>query len=134
MELVRPGNPKTAGERLPAIIPADCIGMSCPNFRGVPCTDSKMEWMRAGRPGSDQDKSVPPLRGNTTYIIYGQMCLSGSLPQLIAQRVEVLKPEEVDPLIFVRLTSTYGTMPVDIIRPSVADPAEAYTHPEQAAV
>lgn len=102
-------------ERLPAFIPTECAGESCPNFSGEKCADTEMEWMTAGGPIEKRDTSKPPLRDEATYIIYGQRCLAGATPELVAQRVEVFKPEEVSTMMLIAVTRRYGDMPVQII-------------------
>lgn len=98
MGLFNRKNNAPAGEHLPAFIPTECIGEACPNFGGENCTNPEMEWMTAGGPTEKRDISKPPLKDEATYIIYGQRCLAGAAPELVAQRVEVLKPEDVNML------------------------------------
>ena len=103
------------GERLPAFISTECMGENCPNFNSKDCTDAEMEWMTAGGPTKKRNKSKPPLKDEATYIIYGQRCLSGTAPELVAQRVEVYKPEEVNTMQLIAQTGMYGDMPVQIL-------------------
>jgi hypothetical protein len=105
----------SSGEHLPAFKTTDCVGEACPNFSGENCTDPEMEWMSAGGPTERRDTSKPPLKDEATYIIYGQRCLKGASPELVAQRVEVFKPEDVDMMEIVALTGRYGDMLVEII-------------------
>ena len=103
------------GEHLPEFIPTTCIGEACPNYTGKDCDDSEMEWMTAGGPAEKRDTNMPPLRDEATYIIYGQRCLSGAAPELVAQRVEVFKAEEVSTMMLIAMTGRYGDMPVQIV-------------------
>ena len=105
----------STGENLPEFIPADCIGQACPNFNGEACANPEMEWMTAGGPTEKRDKSKPPLKDEATYIIYGQRCLAGATPELVAQRVEVFKPDDVSMMQLMALTGRYGDMPVEIV-------------------
>lgn len=103
------------GERLPEFIAAQCLGDKCPNFQGELCTDTESEWITAGGPTEGRDTSKPPLRDEATYIIYGQRCLAGANPNLVAQKVEVFKPEEVDSMMLIAVSCRYGDMPVNIV-------------------
>lgn len=105
----------TSGERLPEFLPSECLGRLCPNFSDQPCKNSQMEWMNADGPKEGRDTSKPPLRNEATYITYGKRCLEGAEPQLVAQRVEIFKSEEVEHLALVALTGRYGDMPVEIV-------------------
>ncbi len=104
-----------AGEQLPAFVPTICIGESCPNFSDKNCANPEMEWMTAGGPTEKRDTSKPPFRDEATYIIYGQRCLAGVAPELVAQRVEVFKPEKVSTMMLIAMTGRYGDMPVEIV-------------------
>lgn len=115
MGLFNRNNGLASGEQLPAFIPTDCIGDACPNFSGKNCTNPEMEWMSAGGPTEKRDTSKPPLKDEATYIIYGQRCLAGASPELVAQRVEVFKPEAVSMMQLIALTGRYGDMPVEIV-------------------
>lgn len=115
MGIFRHKETEPAGERLPEFIPATCIGESCPNFNGTNCDNPEMEWMTADGPAEKRDTSKPPLRDEATYIIYGQRCLVGAVPELVAQRVVVLKPEAVSTMMLIAVTGRYGDMPVQIV-------------------
>lgn len=104
-----------AGEHLPAFIPTECMGNACPSFSGEKCANTEMEWMSAGGPTEKRDTSKPPLKDEATYIIYGQRCLAGAAPELVAQRVEVYKPEKVNIMQIIALTGRHGDMPVQIM-------------------
>lgn len=108
-------NPSSA-ERLPAFIPTSCIGEACPNYGGASCENPEMEWMTAGGPTKGRDTTKPPLRSEASYIIYRQRCLAGAAPELVAQKVQVLDPENVNMARLIAITGTYGDMPVSIIQ------------------
>lgn len=59
--------------------------------------------------------TTPPLREETNYIVYGQRCIEGNGPQLVAQRVEVLNPAAVNISAIIAKTGMYGDMPVQIV-------------------
>ena len=90
---------RQSGEHLPAFIPTECIG----------------DWMSAGGPTEKHDTTKPPLKDVATYIIYGQRCLAGAAPKLVAQRVEIYKPEQVNDMQIIALTGRYGDMPIQIL-------------------
>ena len=69
----------------------------------------------ADGPIEGRDTSKPPLRNEAICIIYGQRCLAGAAPELVAQRVEVFRREEVSTAMLVALTGRYGEMPVEIV-------------------
>lgn len=119
------------GEHLPAFIPADCIGEVCPNFSGQNCTDTEMEWMSAGGPTKKRDTSKPPLKDEATYIIYGQRCLAGASPELVAQRAEVLKPEDVSKMQISALMGRYGDMPVEIVSSEQVSTVQTFASSEK---
>ena len=123
MSLLKRFRNQSAGEHLPEFIPAACLGEKCPNYTGELCKTTESEWMSAGGPTKGRDKEKPPLRDEATYIIYGQRCIEGAHPELVAQRVEVFKPEEVSGMMLIALTGRYGDMPVEIIEGN--NPAEA---------
>lgn len=115
MRIIGRRNLKRTGEHLPAFVPTNCIGEVCPNYSGEDCNDAEMEWMTAGGPTEKRNTSKPPLRDEATYVIYGQRCLAGVAPELVAQRVVVFKPEEVSIMMLTALTGRYGEMPVQIV-------------------
>lgn len=125
----RKGN-TTTGEHLPAFITTECIGDACPNFSGENCANPEMEWMTAGGPTEKRDTSKPPLKDEATYIIYGQRCLAGAVPDLVAQRVEIYRPEEVSMMQLIALTGRHGDMPVQIVSSEQASPAETIASSE----
>lgn len=75
---------KSDKNHLPATRPAKCLGEACPNFNQQNCTDATWTWMVAGGPTKGRDVTKPPLEDEATYIIYGQTCLSGAMPELVA--------------------------------------------------
>lgn len=109
------GNNKAQGEHLPDFLPAECLGARCPNYSGKTCNDTELEWMTADGPKEGRDTSKPPLKKEAKYIIYGQRCLAGAEPKLVAQRVEIYKQEEVSMAKLIAMTGRYGDMPVDIV-------------------
>lgn len=74
--------------------------------------------MTAGGPTENRDTTMPPLRDEATYIIYGQTCLAGVRPELVAQRVEIHKPDKIGMMGIIALTGRYGDMPVQVINGS----------------
>ncbi len=102
-------------ERHPEFLPSECLGEACPNFTGSACDDSEVEWMRADAPTKKRDTKKPPFKDDTRYIIYGQRCLTGEGPELVAQRVEIYKPDEVNMAGIIAITGMYGEMPVEVV-------------------
>ncbi len=105
--------------RLAAFIAATCLGEACPNYKGTACTTTESEWMTADGPIEGRDTSKPPFRDEAVYIVYGQTCLEGAEPDLVAQRVEIYKPAEANMMKLIAVTGRYGDMPVDIVTPDL---------------
>lgn len=115
MSLLHPFRKQPQGEHLPEFIPASCLGDKCPNYQGTPCDTTESEWLSAGGSTKGRDREKPPLKDEATYIIYGQRCLEGAHPELVAQRIELYKPAEVDGMMLIAQSGRYGDMPVEIV-------------------
>ena len=115
MGLFRKQAPAFSGEHLPETLPATCLGEKCPNYLDAACNATEMEWLSAGGPTENRDKSKPPLKDEATYIIYGQRCLAAARSQLVAQRVEIYQPDKVNMMQLMALTGRYGDMPIEVV-------------------
>jgi hypothetical protein len=105
---------RKSGEHLPAKLPAECLGEQCPEFKGTAC-ESYEEWVSAKATRTKgRDTSQPPLKDEAIYIIYGQACMAGEEREMVAQRAEVHRPDEVNGMELIALTNRYGDMPVRI--------------------
>lgn len=103
-------------ERLPAILPTDCLREQCKYYGGSACKAYE-EWMDAGGPTEGRDTSQPPYKDEATYINYGTACMAGEEPALVAQRIEVFDPSQVDTMFLMLTSDRYGEMPVKINTP-----------------
>lgn len=120
MGLFRQRGAEPTGEKLPEFLPASCLGDKCPNFSGTACEDTETEWMGADCLPEGRDESKPPLKDKAKFITYGQTCFAGVAPELVAQRVEVYMPDEVDMGMLVAQTGRYGDMPIEFVYPDAA--------------
>lgn len=112
MGLFRKSKPTTAsGERLQASLPAHCLGEKCVNYAGQTCL-SRLDLLQADGPSGGTD--LPPLKGESNYAIYGQVCRGGEQESLVATYGEVLKPG-VPMAKIVALAGMHGDLPLHII-------------------
>ena len=112
MGLFKKSQVRTAGEKMPAFLDAECLGDQCPNWNGAACS-SQFEWMTAkATVTEDRDTSEPPFIDETNYVIYGQHCGDSADGKLVSQRVEVIDAEGVSMMALLALTGRYGNMPV----------------------
>jgi len=96
------------GDRLPKAVSADCQGEACAYFTGEPCKSYEDLLNADGKSGGPD---LPPLRSDANYALYGQVCLGGEKPQLVAQRAELLT-ERANVLQIIALSGRYGDMPL----------------------
>jgi hypothetical protein len=92
---------------LPAVQPIACLGEVCTRFSGVAC-DAYEEWISAKGPAEGRDTSKPPLREEAVTITYGQVCGNDDDKDLLSVRVDVYKPEEVNPMEMIATSDRYG--------------------------
>ncbi|HUD08255.1 MAG TPA: hypothetical protein VMQ52_04205 [Candidatus Saccharimonadales bacterium] len=64
------------------------MGEQCPNWKGESC--SPHEELCAA--DADTVHEGTPYVGESSYAIYGTMCLGGETPKIVSQRLEILKP------------------------------------------
>ena len=113
-------------ERLPATVPAQCIGQACPYFRDTPCAVSEMEWRLASASDRGGKNGEPPLAEGAKYIVYGLHCAADPKSRLVAQRMDILVDPATVPFREIEgMTGGHGTMPVEILFPALGNVAAA---------
>ncbi len=107
---MKPFRRKEVRERVPKILPAECLGEQCVNFAGVSC-NAYEDLMQAG--GNIDKKGEPPLKDAATYALYGSICTGGEGEMIVAARAEVFD-RQVDPMMLVELANGCGDVPLTI--------------------